>query len=61
MTTNGIFRPSILVDGQVAGIWRLSGGKIELQPFGEIDAVAVGALEAEIEDVHRFLGDADID
>jgi len=55
VTTNGVFRPTILVDGQVAGIWRLAEGKIELQPFGEIGAAAAGALEEEMEDVHRFL------
>ena len=61
VTTNGVFRPTILVDGQVAGIWRLAEGKIELQPFGEIGAAAAGALEEEMEDVHRFLRATDSD
>lgn len=61
VTTNGIFRPTILVDGQVAGIWRLAAGEIELQPFGEINPAALGALEAEVDDVHRFLRASDRD
>lgn len=57
VTTNGIFRPTILVDGQVVGTWRLAGGKIDLQPFGEINASAGKAIDAERADVRRFLGE----
>jgi hypothetical protein len=30
--------PSFLVDGRVAGIWRWEKGKVQLQPFGRLDA-----------------------
>jgi hypothetical protein len=59
----GLVRPTVLVDGAVVGTWRLrppsprSGAPaaVEVAPFAP-GAVAVPGLEAEVEDVGRFLG-----
>ena len=39
--------PTFLIDGQVAGTWRYEGGKVELAPFGRLDAADRRALEEE--------------
>jgi hypothetical protein len=39
--------PTFLVDGQVAGTWRHERGRIELKPFGKLDAADRRALEEE--------------
>ena len=39
--------PTFLVDGEVAGTWRFDGGRIELSPFGTLDAVDRRALNEE--------------
>ena len=41
--------PSFLVDGVVAGTWRHERGRIELAPFGRLDAATRRALAAEAE------------
>jgi Winged helix DNA-binding domain len=43
--------PSFLVDGRVAGIWRYEKGRIELEPFGKLDASAKRELRGEAERV----------
>ena len=43
----------VLVDGMAAGTWRLDGGALRVEPFG---AVPRTGLEAEAQDVARFLG-----
>jgi hypothetical protein len=43
----------LLVDGMAAGTWRLDGGALRLEPFGPIPREG---LEAEAQDVARFLG-----
>jgi hypothetical protein len=39
--------PSFLIDGAVAGKWRHERGRIELEPFGRLDAADKRALRAE--------------
>ena len=39
--------PSFLVDGQVAGTWKFDGGRIELSPFGKLDALDRHGLQEE--------------
>ncbi len=59
ITTNGVFRPTILVDGRAAGIWSMPGGRVELAPFADPPdwpAPVAAALADEAEDVRRFLG-----
>jgi Winged helix DNA-binding domain len=46
--------PSFLVDGAVAGTWRHERGRIELEPFGRLDAEARRALAAEAERLAAF-------
>ena len=41
--------PSFLVDGAVAGKWRHDGGRIEIEPFGRLDAATRRALDEEAE------------
>jgi hypothetical protein len=56
VTTNGVFRPFILVDGRAAGLWTLAGGKLELSPFGPLPPDTAEALAVDAADVRRFLG-----
>jgi hypothetical protein len=58
VTTNGIFRPFALVRGRAAGTWRLERGRVELRPFGRLTRRDEAALEADAEDVVRYLGTA---
>ena len=46
----GVLRPTILVDGQVRGIWKLDRGKPALEPFVPL----AHNVEEEIADVVRF-------
>ena|SRR5215207_3673226 len=41
--------PTFLVDGAVAGKWRRERGRIEVEPFGRLDAATRRALNAEAE------------
>jgi hypothetical protein len=56
----GILRPSIVVDGALAGTWtsKRSGKKltIELEPFEELDTHVRAAVDAEVADIGRFEG-----
>lgn len=56
VTTNGLFRPFALVRGRAAGIWRLARGRVALEPFGRLSRRDAAALEADADDVARFLG-----
>jgi hypothetical protein len=51
----GMFRPFALVGGRAAATWRLSNGRVVLEPFGRLPRTAAGALEADGDDVLRFL------
>ncbi|HYI18983.1 MAG TPA: winged helix DNA-binding domain-containing protein [Solirubrobacteraceae bacterium] len=46
--------PTFLVDGAVAGTWRHEKGRIDLSPFGRLDAADRRALEAEAERLAAF-------
>ena len=56
VTSNGIFRPIALVRGRAVGTWRMPGGKVALEPFGRLGRADRAALDADAEDVMRFLG-----
>jgi len=49
----GWIRPVVLVDGVAAGTWRLDGARLVVDAFG---AIPGEGLEAEAQDVARFLG-----
>jgi Winged helix DNA-binding domain len=55
VTTNGIFRPCVLVDGRVVGTWRLAGTQLTVQPLEPLDRPTVSALRSDAADVLRFL------
>lgn len=56
VTSNGIFRPTALVDGRVVATWGLAGGVVSLRPLAPIPARALAALRVDARDVLRFLG-----
>ena len=56
VTTNGIFRPTILAGDRIVGTWTMPSGRVELAPFGKLDRKTVAALEVEAERVRRYLG-----
>jgi hypothetical protein len=55
VTTNGIFRPIALVDGQAVATWTLASGTLTVAPFAPLTATTVRALERDAADVLRFL------
>ena len=56
VVSGGTFRPFALVRGRGAAVWRLAGGRVMLEPFGRLTRMDAAALEADGEDVVRFLG-----
>jgi hypothetical protein len=52
---NGEVHPTFLVDGFVAGLWRLDGERIELEPFGPLPAHARASVEREARALERWL------
>jgi hypothetical protein len=55
VTVNGLFRPFALVNGESAGIWAWTGGRVVLDRFAELPEAAEAALSAEARDVARYL------
>ncbi len=55
VTMNGIFRPFALVKGRAVADWKLSRGKVAIEPLGPISKSATAALEADAADVERFI------
>ena len=53
-TTSPQSTPSVLVDGRVAGLWRLEGGRVEITPFERWDGATRRAVAAEAERVEAF-------
>lgn len=56
VTVNGLFRPFALADGRAVAIWGLSGGSVRLEPFSPLPPPVAAALDADTQDVLRFLG-----
>ncbi len=52
----GFIRPVVLVEGRVAGTWRLDRGRITVEPFEPLTAGARDGLAADGADIARFLG-----
>lgn len=55
VVSGGLFRPIALVRGRAAATWSLSDGRVVLEPFARLGRDAAAALEADAEDVVRFL------
>jgi hypothetical protein len=58
VTVNGLFRPFALVDGRAVATWKLSGGKVAIEPLERIGKEDTAALENEKADVERFMAAA---
>jgi hypothetical protein len=52
----GMFRSFALVDGRAAGTWSVTGDHVSLTLLEPVSAAHRRALEADAEDVRRFLG-----
>jgi Winged helix DNA-binding domain len=61
VTTNGLFRPTVLVDGHVVGTWGMPGGAVTVDLLDPVRPTAVDAVRADARDVLRFLGLPDRD
>lgn len=55
VVTGGVFRSFILLRGRAAGLWRISGGEVVLEPFEPWPAADRVVLERDAEDVRRYL------
>ena len=56
VTSNGVFRPTALVEGRVVGTWGLADRTVSLRLLEPVSATALGALRQDAADVLRFLG-----
>ena len=56
ITSNGIFRPVVLVDGRVVATWGLASGTVGIRLLEPIGEPANGALGDEVTRVLRYLG-----
>jgi hypothetical protein len=57
VTVNGLFRPFALADGRAVATWTIARGQIVLAPFAPLDAGTRAALNADADDVTRFLAE----
>jgi hypothetical protein len=55
VVTGGIFRPFALVGGRGVATWRISSGRVEIEPFARVSRADRAALEVDAQDVARFL------
>jgi len=57
----GWIHPAMVVDGRIAGTWKLRRGRgrasVVVDPFEPLRRARLAELEAEVADVGRFLGD----
>jgi hypothetical protein len=51
----GDIQPTVLVDGLVAGTWRLVGDEVEVSPFTRLSREASVQLDDEVEALSRFV------
>jgi winged helix DNA-binding protein len=58
ITSNGLFRAFVLVQGRGAALWTISGGRVVTDRLGRLTAPEQAALAAETADVERFLARA---
>ncbi|MFF0189538.1 winged helix DNA-binding domain-containing protein [Streptomyces sp. NPDC005244] len=56
---NGDVLPCLLVDGEVAGVWRATDGGLELTTFRTVGKAAWSGLTEEAERLSAFLADRD--
>jgi hypothetical protein len=58
VTTNGLFRPFAMVGGRAVATWRLTKGRVGIEPLGPIPKRAAAALDVDAADVERFMAGA---
>jgi hypothetical protein len=56
VTVNGLFRPFALVRGRAVGIWRMTAGRVALEPFAPLSRQVRSALDRDARDVERYMG-----
>ena len=56
VTVEGLFRPFALVRGRGAATWSIRAGEVVLEPFEPLAKADAAALEADAQDVVRYLG-----
>jgi hypothetical protein len=56
VTTNGVFRPVVVVEGRVVGTWALRGGCVTITPLESVREEDAGLLADDVADVLRYLG-----
>jgi hypothetical protein len=56
VTSNGVFRPFALVNGQAVATWSLAAGKIRLAPFAPLGEADGAVLAADADAVLDYLG-----
>jgi hypothetical protein len=56
VTVNGLFRPFALVRGRAVARWRIVKREVVLEPFARLARDDRSALEADAQDVLRYLG-----
>jgi hypothetical protein len=54
---NGDAAQTFLVDGFVAGIWRVENGRVVVEPFAALSPSAQRELGGEVERLEAFLAD----
>jgi hypothetical protein len=54
---NGDVAQTFLVDGFVAGSWRVEDGRVVLQPFAPLSRAVLHELEEEAARLEAFLAD----
>jgi len=52
----GILRPTVLVDGRVAGTWRIKGARLVVATFSGLPGVTIDALDGEVARIGTALG-----
>jgi hypothetical protein len=50
--TGGWFSPVLVVDGEIAGVWRRDGDVVAIEPFGSVGAAVRAGAEAEAARLH---------
>jgi hypothetical protein len=55
ITTNGLFRPFVLIQGRGAALWKITGRRAVMNSLPPLSGPEQSALAAETADVERFL------
>ncbi len=56
VVSGGLFRPFGLPGGRAVAVWRVRDGEVEIAPIVPLDGGELARLEADADDVRRYLG-----